>query len=256
MNETITIPKSHLDQMRVPAAIERAYSLLDNLYVATGKWAPGFEWVLEDGVTCCEFVHGVNVCLETATYQDELGKGTMFRFFTRRSELDIGSTNGGMFFALKESLKVHPWLKEDGSHYGVFKRRKNGFDRVIWRRNQVKRMRYDQWGKYEKTVDNVSCWLRDDLGTHFFEKDYGTARDSGLNRPAGLLFVHPDGRNARVTCDMFPWFYDGRSRTPKAPKNPYRITKEQWEEYNDAEKEGWRQVARQARIIRKKNRRP
>jgi hypothetical protein len=119
----------------------------------------------------------------------------------------------------------------------------------------VKRMKYGQWGKHPKTLENISNWLKEDLGSNLPEYlrpniGAGIASHSLKYRPWGLLFVNDEGRFAKITCESFPWFYEERlNRKPKKSKRN-RTSKEDWEKMSDAEKEKHRTEARSKRHSR------
>jgi len=239
--------KSHFNKMNIPCCIERAYDKHGN-YVATGNFAPGFDWIKDDGVIAAEHIHGTNVRIYVV-------KGNVEKVFTRRNDVTNPYGNKEIFFSIEESQR-RGLLHRNGEECGTIPftpaklRADMIFDYPYWisRDYQKRRMSFDQWGKLPKTVENISNWLKEDLASqlkndldHFVDCGAPTHNTNGIARPYGIVFFHPDGRVARVTCNMFSWFYEEFPRT-KGKKRRSKITKDEWENMSEDEKAKVRQL--------------
>lgn len=257
----LTERRRFANPMHVQPCIERKVDSNGN-YVATGNWRPGFEWIQDEGVIVCELVKGMHVKLF-------FHRGDEVTVSTRRQTGITFIQNKGIYLAIdiSKSRQLIPHdengIIEEKELIGVipnigamtYDSAAWGFPLWIPLSHMIKKMRYGQWGKLPKTVQNVSNWLKEDLTT-FLPVDI--ARKVGCGRPThnkmahcarpyGLMFVHPDGRYGRVSCEMFDWYYEEGMGRPRKPKNNNKMTKARWEVMNEQEKEEHRTKARQER---------
>ena len=257
----ITEHRRHINPMHVQPCIERKLDSNGN-YVATGNWRPGFEWIQDEGVTVCELIKGMHVKL----------------FFHRGNEVTVSTRhqtgitfiqNKGIYLAIDiaKARQLIPHnekgIIEEKELVGIIPNVGTlTYDSAAWGfpfwipfSHVIKKMRYGQWGKLPKTVNNVSNWLKEDLCS-FLPPDISRKIGCGKPthnkmeyavRPYGVMFVHPDGRYARASCEMFSWYYEaGMGRRP-GPKNNNKMTRDRWISMTDAEKEAHRVRARQER---------
>jgi hypothetical protein len=61
---------------------------------------------------------------------------------------------------------------------------------------------YKSWGKYPKTFESISGWFKTLMPL------YAGQVNSSSKFVEGVVFVHPDGRMAKLRKDMYDW-YDG-----------------------------------------------
>lgn len=253
--------KSHYNQMNIPCCIERKLNAKGH-YVATGNFKPEFDWVLEEGVVAAEHIRGTNVCVTTTRVES---RPDIFCITTRRNPMVEYFGNPELYVAVGESIdrgliefpnkETDSDLSHCGTvvHIGQWTQERTAFGYPYWvsRDFQKRRMSYGQWGKHPKTVENISNWLKEDLFSRLkcgFDEYIGCgkpthAKQYNHHRPYGIVFFHPDGRCARVTCDNFEWYYEeglGRSSSRGASKK--RMTKEQWEALSDDEKQAIRKA--------------
>ena len=64
-----------------------------------------------------------------------------------------------------------------------------------------KHLRYKSWGKYPKDFETISEWFKDLMPLYALMKDQ---KEGGFVE--GVVFTHPDGRMAKLRCDMFDWW--------------------------------------------------
>lgn len=68
-----------------------------------------------------------------------------------------------------------------------------------------KHLRYKSWGKYPKDFQTISNWFENDLIPLYASMIHGEdGRNNGFVE--GVIFLHPDGRMAKLRRDMFGWF--------------------------------------------------
>lgn len=261
MSEIETIPqaapRSQFNPLHIPCGIERKRDDNNNL-VTTGNFKKGFEWITDEGVICCEHLHGTNIELDLA--------GTdIVNLATRgNSFLSLFVDNPLWFVGVDnaKALGMIPFPKENKSKVIAGTVPFGASADTVWypRTHQIKRMKYGQWGKKPKTIENISSWLKEDLQTHLpldLAVHIGAGKrthgpDNTHNyRPFGLLFVHPAGMMARINCRDFPWYYEEGLKSEKRsrPKNS-KTSKEEWESYDEEKRAQIRAKARELRYQR------
>lgn len=252
-------PRSQFNALHIPSAVERKIDSQGN-YVITGNFKKGFEWITEDGVICCEHIHGTNLSLDIVGNEiiNVVSRANhILNIFSDDplwfQAIDVARSKGMIpstaNTAIAEIAGTIPIVK--ANEYFAYED-----DYVPWipRSHQMKRMKYSQWGKKPKTIENISTWLQEDLASHMpysIARYIGaghmtcpTDRNEHLFRPYGLLFVHPSGRMGRINCRDFPWYYEEGLGKTTTRKNKNKITKEKWDSLTDGEKEIIRYEAR------------
>ncbi len=194
--------------------------LINGDYIVTNKIEEGFEWVFEDeSVMAIEKLHGTNVSIQI---QDGLIVGIWNR--TERIPF-FNKGKAHIIQGILESYKKgYMEFLLDGQHFGELIGEKiNGNPYKIkgnlwipFESYGQKHLRYKCWGKYPKTFESIREWFKElmplyclrlhgkeGISTHFVE---------------GIVFTHPDGRMAKLRCDMFNWF-KGESSHRRKGKN-------------------------------------
>ena len=65
---------------------------------------------------------------------------------------------------------------------------------------------YTSWGKYPKTFESIDEWFKTLMPL------YMTRKGDKNGFVEGVVFVHPDGRMAKLRKDMFDWFTGERHK--------------------------------------------
>lgn len=261
------VPPGQFNPIRIASCVERKWETINGreAYIATGNIKKDFEWILEDGVKVCEYLHGINLGIQIIDKK-------VVRAFTRHNiDCDFFSMNG-LHHAVNYSIQnIIPHI--DANDHVIFGTligaAANQIENFITRDNQKHNLTYTQWGKYPKTIDNISTWLREDLSSYFdndflYNSKCGAPKDKNardrrlvkyfsghIQRPYGIMFCHKDGRYARIDCNSFRWYYEenlGKASNKK--KKRHFMTKEQWESLGEKEREAVRNVCRAKRTVR------
>lgn len=257
-----TANRYQLNAMRIQGALKRAPDKDGNL-IATGEVRKGFEWVFEDdSVICCEFLRGTTlqlVIFDRDILSIDSRRVSDLSLFNAKVEWILGvelANFTGMLEKFKDQAqKNHNQAVEVIGIVPDTGVTNDGPPKFYPIEHMVKRMKYSQWGKLPKTIENISNWLREDLGSHLPDEHKarigaGITSHSYKHRPWGLMFVNSEGRFARITSDCFPWFYEERLHRRGKKKSRVRTSKETWEGMNDAEREAFRVKARAERHSR------
>ena len=163
----------------------------------------GMDWVFEgESVLATEKLDGTNVSII-------IEGGTIVQIFNRTECIPFFSK--GKSFIVKgvlESFEKGYCDLPDGQHFGeLIGEKVNGnpyrLDGHLWIPFSTYvngRLVYKSWGKYPKTFQAISGWLEKDIFSLFMR------RKGIIEKPEGIVFVHPDGRMAKLRLDMFSWF--------------------------------------------------
>lgn len=257
------------DLLKIPGCLRRSANK-EGIYVANGNIKKGYEWVFDDpDVICAEHIHGTNVNVIMVDLPDEdetkEGKVVLVGAGTRNSEL-IGLSNKPIISAIWNS-SARGFLRKENilgivSEMGMlfipgvipsaFKNSAEAY--IVPRVHQLKKMRYTQWRKVTPTIENISDWLREDLNSHFKPSvaqhiGCGRASFNDQYRPNGLLFYQPStGAMARITCDMFDWYWEEKPVTVQSRSVPNENTKEHWLSLTIEQQNAIRQEARTRKL--------
>lgn len=179
-------------------------------YILTDEIAEGYEWVFEDdSVMAIEKLHGtcVSIIIEGGTVTQIYNRTERIPFINKGKEWIIkGILNSkvrgyidklgdGQFFGELIGPKVN------GNPYKLKEHLWIPFDTFV-----QKHLRYKSWGKYPKDFKTISEWFKNDL-IPLYASMQGD-RENGFVE--GIVFTHPDGRMAKLRCDMFDWYKGSR----------------------------------------------
>lgn len=182
---------------------------MDIGYIVIDEIAEGFEWVFEDNsVMAIEKLHGTNVSII-------IENGQIISFFNRTQRIPF-FTKAHKFISeglLNSYERGYMSLLQDGQHFGeLIGPKVNGnpykLEKHIWIPFETfgqKHLRYKSWGKYPKDFKTISEWFKNDLLPL-----YASMKGDRKGFVEGVVFTHPDGRMAKLRCDMFDWFKDKR----------------------------------------------
>ena len=174
---------------------------IDGAYVVTDEITEGYDWVFDcEDVVAVEKLNGTNVSIL-------VNQGMVQGIWNRTTQVPF--INKGKQFIIEgvQNAFERGWLKElfDGQHFGeliggkVAKNPHSVPEHLFVPFNRLMKtctMRSWHWFLHEPA--EISDWMRT-LET-MFGKKYGS------EYLEGVVFYHPDGRMAKLRCDMFPWF--------------------------------------------------
>jgi len=188
-------------------------------YVVTDEIAEGYNWVFEDeSVMAIEKLHGTNVSIfiKDGQITGIWNRTERIPFFNKgKQHIIMGILNS---FG-----KGYMEFLEEGQHFGeLIGPKVNGnpykLTEHIWipfESYGQKHLSYTCWGKYPKTFASISEWFKD-LMPLYCLRIHGRTEDKQFVE--GIVFTHPDGRMAKLRCDMFDWFKGESSHRRKFKK--------------------------------------
>ncbi len=173
-------------------------------YILTDEIAEGYEWVFEDdSVMAIEKLHGTNVSII-------IKDGIITSFFNRTERIPFfNKGKAHISEGILESYKRgYISLLEDGQHFGeLIGEKVNGnpykIEGHLWIPFETfgqKHLKYKSWGKYPKDFKTLSEWFKELIPL------YSSMKGDREGFVEGIVFTHPDGRMAKLRCDMFDWF--------------------------------------------------
>ena len=185
--------------------------IINGNYIVTSEIPDGLEWVFnDDSVLATEKLDGTDVSIV-------IENGMITSIWNRTNRIPFFCKGKGFIIeGLLESFDRGYCELPDGQWFGeLIGPKVNGnpynLKRHIWIpfETYVKdHLRYKSWGKYPKTFGAISAWFEKDLfslfvrrGGEIFNEGFGNQ----VTFPEGIVFVHPDGRMAKLRRDMFPW---------------------------------------------------
>ncbi len=185
--------------------------VVNGAYVVTPKIAEGYEWVFENpNVIATEKLDGTNVSIV-------IENGVVTQVYNRTERIPfINKCKAHIIEGLLESCRRgYLEFMGDGQFFGeLIGEKVNGNPLKIkghlwipFRTYAQNHLAYNSWGKYPKTFDAISKWFKDDLFSLFVRRTRNEVAP-----PEGIVFVNPDGRMAKLRCDMFPWFEGKRHK--------------------------------------------
>lgn len=192
--------------------------LIDGNYIVTDEVTEGYEWVFEDDtVMVIEKLHGTNVSI---VIQD----GVIIAIYNRTERIPF--FNKGKKFIIDgllnsfENRYIDKLL--DGQHFGeLIGPKVNGnpynLDKHLWIPFETfgqKHLLYKSWGKYPKDFNTISDWFKELMPLYnLMNSDKTMTKEERYNQfVEGVVFTHPDGRMAKLRCDMFSWFKGKRHK--------------------------------------------
>ncbi|MBI2598354.1 MAG: hypothetical protein HYW50_04110 [Candidatus Diapherotrites archaeon] len=172
-------------------------------YIVYNEVEDGMNWVFEDeSVLAEEKLDGTNVSII-------IEGGKITRLFNRTEQIPFfGKGKSFIVKGVLESFERGYCDLPEGQHFGeLIGEKVNGnpyrLEGHLWipfftyAKNHLA---YKSWGKYPKTFQAISDWLEKDIFSLFMR------RKGIVEKPEGIVFVHPDGRMAKLRRDMFSWF--------------------------------------------------
>ena len=183
-------------------------------YVVTDEIEEGYEWVFEDDTTMAiEKLHGTNVSIQ-------IKDGVIVAIWNRTCRIPFFNKGKGhiVMGVMNSYYKGYTEFLEDGQHFGeLIGPKVNGnpykLTDHIWLPFESygqKHLSYTCWGKYPKTFDSIREWFRE-LMPLYSLRIHGK-ETTEKHFVEGIVFTHPDGRMAKLRCDMFDWFEGHRHR--------------------------------------------
>ena len=179
-------------------------------YIVTDEIEEGYEWVFEDeSVMAIEKLHGTNVSIQ-------ITDGIIVAIWNRTERIPF--FNKGKQYIIKGILESYSrgWTEflSDGQHFGeLIGEKVNGNPYKIkgnlWIPFETfgqKHLKYKCWGKYPKTFESIREWFKELMPL------YTSMKGDRGGFVEGIVFTHPDGRMAKLRCDMFDWFKGGRHK--------------------------------------------
>lgn len=171
-------------------------------YVVTQEINPACERVFEDEkVVCVEKLDGTNLSIE-------LKAGQVVSIQNRLNVIDPRSPSTVHLMEwLYESLKKGYLSLPDGIYFGeLIGPKLNGnpmeLDKHIWLPFQsycLEHLSYKSFKKYPVNFESLSNWLKNDIFSLYYRKVSAWWH----KKPEWIMFYHPDGRIAKLRCDMF-----------------------------------------------------
>jgi hypothetical protein len=183
--------------------------LINGEYIVTPEIVPEYNWVFEDSsVRAIEKLHGTDVSIVIKNgYPDSIWNRTArIPFFNKGKRFIVEG--------VLESYERGYCELEDGQWFGeLIGPRVNGnpykLDCWLWIPFKTycwNKLFYKSWGKYPKTYESISEWFKTLMPLFYMRQHNG---EQGFVE--GIVFTHPDGRMAKLRCDMFDWFTGRRS---------------------------------------------
>lgn len=173
-------------------------------YVVTPEIAEGYEWVFnDDKVLATEKLHGTNVSI---VIQD----GIITSMFNRTERIPFFNKSKKYITeaVLNSFERGYMEFLLDGQYFGeVIGEKVNGnpykIEGHLWIPFETyckKHLAYKSWGKYPKTFESISIWFK------MLIPLYALKHGDKEGFVEGVVFVHPDGRMAKLRKDMFDWY--------------------------------------------------
>ena len=184
---------------------------INGIYVVTPEIAEGYEWVFnDDKVIATEKLHGTNVSIviQDGIITSMFNRTERIPFFNKCKKYITEAVLNSFERGYMEFLL-------DGQHFGeVIGEKVNGnpykIQGHLWIPFETyckKHLAYKSWGKYPKTFESISEWFKTLMPLYTLK--HGN-KDGFVE---GVVFVHPDGRMAKLRKDMWDWFKSHKSNT-------------------------------------------
>ena len=183
---------------------------INGIYVVTPEIAEGYEWVFnDDKVLATEKLHGTNVSIliQDGIITSVWNRNERIPFFNKGKKYIIEAVLNSFERGYMEFLP-------DGQHFGeVIGEKLQGnpykIQGHLWIPFETyckKHLAYKSWGKYPKTFESISEWFKTLMPLYTLK--HGD-KDGFVE---GVVFVHPDGRMAKLRKDMWDWFKGQRHK--------------------------------------------
>lgn len=189
---------------------------INGQYIVTNEIEEGYEWVFEDeSVMAIEKLHGTNVSIQ-------ITDGIITSIWNRTARIPF--FNKGKKHIVMGILNSHgkgyTEFLGDGQHFGeLIGPKVNGnpykLKDHIWipfESYGQKHLRYKSWGKYPKDFNTISEWFKELIPLYNLRIHGKVEENEQEHFIEGIVFTHPDGRMAKLRCDMFDWFKEARHK--------------------------------------------
>ena len=174
-------------------------------YIVTDEIEEGYDWVFEDeSVMAVEKLHGTNVSIQ-------ITDGVITGIWNRTERIPFFNKGKQhiVMGILNSFGKGYTEFLGDGQYFGELigpKVNANPYklSEHLWipfSTFSQKHLRYKSWGKYPKDFKTISEWFKELMPLYSLMKGI---RENGFVE--GIVFTHPDGRMAKLRCDMFDWY--------------------------------------------------
>lgn len=188
-------------------------------YIVIDKITEGYEWCFDNPeVIVEEKLHGTNVSVI-------IENGMVVAVYNRTERIPfINKGKRWIIEGILESFsRGYLDLLPDGQHFGeLIGERVNGNPYEIkghlwipFSTYAKEHLAYKSWGKYPKDFQAISQWLEKDLMPLFWTMKHGMEKNQDGTYKGfveGIIFVHPDGRRAKLRRDMFNWYKGKRHK--------------------------------------------
>ena len=173
-------------------------------YIVIPEITEGYGWVFEDeSVMAIEKLHGTNVSIQ-------ITDGIIVGIWNRTERIPFFNKGKQhiVMGILNSYGKGYTEFLGDGQHFGeLIGPKVNGnpykLDEHLWIPFETfcqKHLKYKSWGKYPKDFNTISDWFKELMPL------YSSMKGNKEGFVEGIVFTHPDGRMAKLRCDMFEWF--------------------------------------------------
>jgi hypothetical protein len=207
-----------MDMPKLESPFKRA--IVDGYYVVTPEINEDCSWVFTDeSVMATEKLDGTNVSI---IVED----GMIKQIFNRTNRIPFFGSKRFIVEGLLESFDRGYCNFTDGQYFGeLIGPKVNGnpykLEHHIWipfSTYAQEHLKYKSWGKYPKDFDTISNWFKDDLFSLYYIRLHKEKVP-----PEGVVFVHPDGRMAKLRRDMFSWFEGDSHHRRKALEGEHEV---------------------------------
>ena len=184
-------------------------------YVVIDKIKEGYEWVFTDeSVMAIEKLHGTNVSI---LIQD----GIIVSIWNRTERIPFFNKGKQhiVMGILNSFARGYTEFLSDGQHFGeLIGPKVNGnpykLKEHLWipfSSYGQEHLKYKSWGKYPKDFNTISNWFKELIPLYASRTNGEEGRKNGFVE--GIVFTHPDGRMAKLRCDMYDWFTGDRHQS-------------------------------------------
>jgi len=181
--------------------------IINNKYIVTNEIAEEYKWVFENkDIKAVEKIHGT--CCAVV-----IENGVVSAMFNRTNRIPFigGTLSKALSEGVNNALSKNKFTLQDGIFWGEligpkiqkneYKLEEHEWIPFEWLRNHCY---YKCWGKYPKTFESISEWFKDLMPLFMCRRGI---KDGFVE---GIVFTNPDGRMAKLRCDMFDWFEGDR----------------------------------------------
>jgi hypothetical protein len=187
-------------------------------YIVTPELEEGYEWIFEEGVRSVDKLHGTNICVHFKNGRVVAVDNRTTRII--QEPIDILSKNDkkkSLFLLGLLHSAERGWLESfvDGPVFGELigpqintNLHETPHPLFVPFSYLYEKCHWKSWinNKYPKTYDSISGWFQNltSLFTERMLKKQVVAE--------GLVFIHPNGRMAKLRRDMLDWYQGPRHK--------------------------------------------